>query len=212
MDQRSLASLLDKSQGTIWSIENGYIKNISSADAVKILNATRKIKNIPNETILLNRVSEIAKRGRFHDEYAKKMSKRASKDKSIRSAVLSMPTKQENVLIKALNKQKINFQFHGVIKASRKFVVDFVFPSERDPKLVLEIKDLQSNYRKRLLAIDLAYRAIKIRQNYPNIKLIALVDGNLQNDALQIIKPEYDKVIQNASSEEVLDIIKGFMQ
>jgi transcriptional regulator with XRE-family HTH domain len=101
MDQRSLASLLDKSQGTIWSIENGYIKNISSADAVKILNATRKIKNIPNETILLNRVSEIAKRGRFHDEYAKKMSKRASKDKSIRSAVLSMPTKQENVLIKA---------------------------------------------------------------------------------------------------------------
>jgi hypothetical protein len=90
--------------------------------------------------------------------------------------------------------------------------VDFVFPSERDPKLVLEIKDLQSNYRKRLLAIDLAYRAIKIRQNYPNIKLIALVDGNLQNDALQIIKPEYDKVIQNASSEEVLDIIKGFMQ
>jgi transcriptional regulator with XRE-family HTH domain len=211
LDQRSLASLLNKSQGTIWSIENGYIKNISAQNSLKILKNVRKIKTFPDEKELLGRLSGIKSRGRFYGEYAKEMSTRAAKDKSIRGAVMSVPTSQEDIIRKELINQNINFKFHGIIEAHRKFVVDFVFPSEKDPKLILEVKNLPSDYRKRILAIDLAYRALKIRQSYPNTKLIAVVDGKLQNDALDILNNEYDRVIQNTSLEETLKIIKSFI-
>ncbi len=67
-------------------------------------------------------------------------------------------------------------------------MVDFVLPSEKQPKVVIEMKDLRSEYRKKLAAIDLAYRAIKIKERYPKVKLVAVIDGNLQNEALEIIK------------------------
>lgn len=211
VDQRTLAKLLDKSQGTIWAIESGIRNTIDIAAAIKIINILKKTKQIPSKEILLKRFSEIAHRGRFHGEYAKRMGHKASTKRAIKSAILRKPTEQENAFIKILTEHKIQFQFHGVISASRKFVVDFVFPSERNPKVVLEMKDLKSNYRKRLMAVELAYRAIKIRDKYPQIKLIAVIDGSLQKDAFKIIKSEYDKVLLNSPFKNILKVINSFM-
>ena len=200
--------MLHRSQGTIWSLENGIIKNISLENAEKIITEVRKLTSIPNEEILVNRIHNISNRGRFYGDYAKRMSRRASKDNSIRSAVMQMPTKQEGNLLKELKKQEIPFKFHGIIKASRTFVVDFVFPSETNPKVILEMKDLPSNFRKRLLAIELAYRSMKIKQKYPNVKTIAVIDGGLQNDAFEILKDEYDKVLLSPSLYEISKVVK----
>lgn len=213
MDQRKFARKLGVSQGTIWAIENGYRKHISAKVASKMLDlmAAEKMQ-IPTAKILMARRSEIAINGRFDGEYAKRMADRAaSMEIGVKSAVLQKPTKQEAVLLDELTRQGMAFQFHGVIEAGRKFVVDFVFPSSRSPKVVLEAKDLQLNYRKRMQAIDLAYRALKIRQTYPRIKLVAVIAGGIQNDALTILKDEYDKVLQNPSSVEVANTIRGLV-
>ncbi len=213
MDQRKLARKLGVSQGTIWAIESGYKKQIKTKTALKILNlmAANNIR-IPDYQTLLNRYSNIAERGKFHGEYARRMANKAvSLGSGIKSAILKKPTAQEAILLKELTKQGIAFQFHGVIVTPRKFVVDFVFPSDKSPKVVIEMKDLKSNYRKRMQAIDLAYRALKMHQSHPNLKLIAVVDGTLQDDALGILKDEYDKVLQNPSSREVVKVVKGLI-
>lgn len=213
MDQRKLAEKLWVSQGTIWAMENGYRKQIATRMVLKIfgLMSVNKIV-IPDYQTLLNRYSNIAEKGKFRGEYAKKMANRAvSASSSIKSAVFTKPTTQEATLLKELNREKIAFQFHGVIKASRTFVVDFVFPSDKYPKIVLEMKDLKLDYRKRMQAIDLAYRALKMRQSYKHLKLVAVVDGTLQNDALEILKGEYDKVLQNPSSREVVKAVKDLI-
>ena len=211
LDQRSIGKLLGKSQGTVWFIENGYIKTINKDSAVRIVELAKKIRTVPNYEDLSARSMEITKRGRFYGQYAKKMSERASKDKSIRSAVSIKPTRQEALLVEELTKKQVDFKLHGVIDAERKFVVDFVFPSEGNPRLILEMKDLQKDYRKRLLAIDLAYRSLKIRKYHPDVRMIAAINGKLQNDALEIVKSEYDKVLQNASPVEVLRAINSYI-
>ena len=210
-DQRTIARMLNKSQGTIYAIEKGLRKSVDLNDATKIIEETKKVEQIPTKEILLKRLSEIANRGTFNGVYAKIMSLKASKERSIKGAVLKEPTKQENTLIRKLNEQKTPFQFHGVIEASRKFVVDFAFPSEKNPKVILEMKELKLDYRKRQMAIELAYRAIKIRQKYPQIKLITVIDGNLQEEAIKIIKEEYDRVLINSPLDDVLKTIKFLM-
>ncbi len=213
MDQRKLAEELGVSQSTIWSMEKGRRKQINTKTALKILDLISVNRTvIPDYQTLLNRHSNIAERGKFHGEYARRMANRAvSAGGSIKSAVLKRPTSQEATLLEELNKQRMAFQFHGVIEASRKFVVDFVFPSDKYPKVVIEMKDLKLDYRKRTQAIDLAYRALKMRQSHPYLKLVAVVDGTLQNDALEILKDEYDKVLQNPSSREVVKVVKDLI-
>lgn len=209
-DQRSMANFLGKSQGTVWSIERG-IRKINPTLAAKVINQVKKVKSIPTKNDLIQRHSEIANRGKFYGDYAKKMSLKAP-NRSVTSAILAKPTLQEANLIALLNKEKIKFQFHGVLESSRKFVVDFVFPSEKTPKLIVEVKELKSIYRKRLAAIDLAYRAIKIRQKHPKIKLIAIIDGDLQGDASSIIGEEYNKLILNSSPENSLKVIRQYLK
>lgn len=211
VDQRRFATMLGISQGTVWNIERGGRKHLSKKVIVKVRHlVTSKSIQIPTVDILSKRHLEITRRGRFAGEYARKMANKAvSSGSALKSAIRKDPTHQEDSLIEELSRQKILFQFHGVIGTTRKFVVDFVFPSDRSPKIALEVKDLRLDYRKRLQAIDLAYRALKIRQSNPKIKLVAVVDGKLQNDALSIIKEEYDNVLQNPSSKEVAKTIKG---
>ncbi|MGC8537704.1 MAG: helix-turn-helix domain-containing protein [Candidatus Micrarchaeia archaeon] len=213
MNQRELAGKLRVSQGTIWAMENGRRKQINTNTVLKVLNLM-PVNGIviPDYQTLFKRYSNIAEKGKFRGEYARRMANRAvSAGSGIKSAILKKPTTQEATLLKELNKQRIAFQFHGVIEASRKFVVDFVFPSDKYPKVVLEMKDLKLDYRKRTQAIDLAYRALKMRQSHPHLKLVAVVDGMLQNDALEILKDEYDKVLQNPSSREVVKAVKDLI-
>ncbi len=208
-DQRSLAKMLNKSQGTIWSLETGVIKQMNPKDAQKIAELTKPV-GIVEAKVLLERYNDISQRGKFYGDYAKRMRQRAPNDISIRSAIAQAPTSQEEELMQELKKQGIKFQFHGKIVASRTFVVDFIFPSENNPKIFLEMKDLPSNYLKRLMAVELAYRAIKIKKKHPKIKAVAIIKGNLQNNAYQIIKEEYDKVLLNTPLHEVLKTLKQF--
>ena len=202
-----MAKILNKSQGAIWSIEKGLIKKLSMENA-QIIIGQIKGNEIISPSLLFKRQQDISQRGKFYGDYAKRMSQRAPKDISIRSAIAQTPTKQEKELIEELRKQGIKFQFHGKIAASRTFIVDFVFPSESKPKIFLEMKDLPSNYLKRLMAVELAYRAIKIKKKHPKIKAVAVIKGNLQNNAYEIIKEEYDNVLLNPSLQEVLKAIK----
>ncbi len=210
MDQRSFGNMLGISQGTIYAIENDLRKTVKMKVIEGIFESLRGVK-IPDKKTLLNRYDEISLRGKFHGEYARKMSLLANKNRSIKGAVLKPPTDQEGEFIRRLQETNMDFKFHGIVKTSREFVVDFIFPSEINPRLILEVKDLKHNFRKRQSAIQLAYESLKIRQKYPEIKLLAAINGKWENDAINIIKEEYDYVLLNKPVEEVIELIRNFL-
>ena len=210
MDQRSFGDVLGISQGTIYAIENGLRKTVKMKVIKGVFESIKDMK-IPGKEKLLKRYNEIYIRGKFHGEYARKMSLLANKNRSIKGAVLKPPTNQENEFIKRLQETNVNFKFHGIVKTSREFVVDFIFPSEIDPKLILEVKDLNNNFRKRQSAIQLAYESLKIKQKYPEIRLLAAINGKWEFDAINIIKEEYDYVLLNKPVDEVIKLVRNFL-
>ncbi|MBU3897149.1 MAG: helix-turn-helix domain-containing protein [Nanoarchaeota archaeon] len=184
INQRKLANLLNVSQGTIYAIENGKRKKLNIKLIERIVEMINKLEIIADTDTLTKRYSDIANKGKFQGEYAKRMSFRASKERSIRGAVNKKPTNQEKKFIIELDKIGVQYTFNGVvtIENSRKFVVDFIFPSQNNPKVIIEMKELKSKYRKRLQATELAYKAIKMRQHHTNIKMIVVLDGIIENE------------------------------
>lgn len=208
MSQWQFAKLINKSQGTVYMIENNMRKSVDEKVIQRVLSKIKRIRQVPEKKILIERYSKIANRGTFRDSiYAKRMSLMASKERSIKGAILNAPTKQEKAFIDMLQDKNIPYKFHAVIVASRKFVVDFLFPSDENPRLVIEMKQLNLNYRKRLQAIELAYRAIKIHQKYPNIKLIAILEGNIPEEVINILKEDYDHVFVNVPFKNIIKLL-----
>ncbi|MBI4015706.1 MAG: helix-turn-helix domain-containing protein [Candidatus Aenigmarchaeota archaeon] len=211
MSQWQLAKFIGKSQGTVYNIEKGFRKSVDEKVINKVFEEIKCMQRIPSREILIRRYYEISERGTFRDtERARKMSLKASKERSLKGAIIKGPTEQEKRYIEIFQKLGISHKFHALVRTNRNFVVDFALPSENIPKIIIEVKQMNFNYRKRLQAVELAYRAMKIRQKYPYVRLIAILEGNIQKDAIDIVKEEYNDVLVNQSVYKLINIIKPF--
>jgi transcriptional regulator with XRE-family HTH domain len=208
LSQRKIADRLGVSQGLIWSIENGKRK-----PSEKILERLNKLlpKNIEiTLEEIKNRLNQISESGKFKGEFAKMMSLRASKERSLKGELKKPPTEQEKDLIEKFTKEKIPFKFKSIVRTKkRKFVVDFAFPDDRNTEILLEVKNSQKISRKRNEAIQLAFKAIKIKSENKKVKLFALLEGVWPEEALSIIKEDFDKVFMN--SKELITYLKSVL-
>ncbi|HIH30675.1 TPA: helix-turn-helix transcriptional regulator [Candidatus Micrarchaeota archaeon] len=194
-DQRSFAALIGKNQQWVSAIERGFIHGISKSEAEKIALSIRKMNLQKVELNEIMRLEiEIANKGRFKGEYARKMALKAVGRNSVRSAESQKPTPQEKKIATVLRKQGIDFQMHKPIYVGKiTFVCDFVLGGL---PTVIEAKHLTTKYRTKALIAELAYKALRIKRFYPKAKLFAVInrDATMANSERLILKEEFDSL------------------
>ena len=206
--QRDFARFLNMSQAKVSELERGIgrVNKEKAEEWAKLLSSVRLLSVLELE----NNRSQIHKRGRFFGEYAKKMALKSAENAAIISATKKKPTPQEQRLKLLFENAGIEHQPQVVFPAqNQKFVVDFVFPTIDNPKVIVEAKELNTSYRKRLSVIDLAYRAIKMKQANPKIKMIAIIDTNgLLRSSRKRLSLDYDYVLINPSDNLVVQTLR----
>ena len=99
---------------------------------------------------------------------------------------------------------ELEFQSHAVVKTpARTFELDFVQFSEGKPKIVIEVTSQKSG----LKAESTAYKAIKLKQFFPNIFFIAVVSSSLQLSGLASLTGECNRVVFSENLEELPQIL-----
>ncbi len=100
--------------------------------------------------------------------------------------------------------KEIKFQSHAVVKTpARTFELDFVHFLEGKPKIVVEVTSLKSG----LKAESIAYKAIKLKQFFPNIFFIAVVPSSLQFSGLASLTGECNRVVFSDNLKELPQIL-----
>ena len=209
MGQRDFAKILGKSQATISEIERGLHKKLDSETAKRWAKLLRDTKILPLSE-LRGQHGNIAKRGLFKGEYAKKMARKGAVRAAIRSNQSRTPTDQEKHMAELFEKNGIPFDSQSALKAgNHHFVVDFVIQTKGSSKLLIEVKALKTTYSKRLHMIDLAYRSMKIKQRYPNYKTMAIIETNhLIPSQKKILTEDYDIVLINPTDRKIIGSIR----
>lgn len=209
MGQRDFAKKLGKSQATISEIERGLHKQLDSEIAKRWASILQDIE-ILQLSELQGQHRNIAKRGLFKGEYAKKMARKGAVKAAIRSNQLRTPTAQEKHIAELLEENKIPFDSQSAIKAGNQhFVADFLIPTKNNSKLLIEVKALKTIYSKRLHVIDLAYRSIKIKDKFPNYKTMAIIETNkLIPSQKKILTEDYDFVLINPTDRKIIGSIR----
>ena len=194
-DQRSFAKLIGKNQQWVSAIERGFIQGINKAEAERIASLISKMSLRKVELGEIKQLeTEIARRGLFEGEYARKMALKAAGRNSVRSAESQKPTVQEEKIAKVLRQKGINFQMHKPIKVGKiTFVCDFVLG---ELPIVIEAKHLTTRYRTKALIAELAYKALRIKRFYPKARLIAIInrDATMSTSERLILKEEFDSL------------------
>jgi transcriptional regulator with XRE-family HTH domain len=194
-DQISFAKLIGKNQQWVSAIERGFIQGISKTEAEKIATLIGKL-NLPK--VGLNEIAqletEIASRGKFQGEYARKMALKVAGKNSVRSAQSQKPTEQEEKIASVLREKNVDFQIHKPINVGKiTFVCDFVIGKM---PIVIEAKHLTTKYRTKALIAELAYKALRIKRFYPKARLFAVInrDATMANSERLILKEEFDSL------------------
>ena len=208
--QTKFAKYLGTKQSTLSALERGVIKTLSSDVAetyAKKLNKRRI--NLPSKTELRGRLLEIAQRGRFSGEYARKMALKAHSQNSIRSAKAQKLTPQETKIAEILNQNEVSYEIHPVIDAGGvSFVADFGI-EKKGQKILIEAKDLKTKYRNKALICELAYRATRIKRFNYNTKMIAVIKGNLMQSERKILSDEFDAVFTENEVGKFVKFVNG---
>ena len=195
LSQRDFANFLKINQSRVSLFELGKIKptNKEAKEYLKIL-LKANIQPIDIEQFK-SLEKKIKERGKFNGEYAKKMAQKSIGKASIISAQRKKPTQQENEIMDFLSKKGIKFERNPLIDLGvLKFVCDFAIPNAKKPEFLIEAKRLQTVYRKKQIICELGYKSIKIKQKFPQIKTIVIIDANLTNTERYILKQEFDYV------------------
>lgn len=207
--QRDLAKLLSTSQGTIWCLENGRTKKIPKQFLEKIFAEIQNNKIVPiSFEELQKKEQQISEKGKFFGDYARQMGKKGSTSGLLASAKSIKPTIQEQEIISCFIQNNIPFERNCFLDFGNvRFLCDFVIPNKINPKFFVEVKRLNTKYRKRIAMLDLAYRALKIKTRMPKIKMITIIDGELLDSERNILIEEYDLVLNTTQQNELLNFI-----
>jgi DNA-binding XRE family transcriptional regulator len=203
-DQISFAKLIGKNQQWVSAIERGFILGISKSEAERIALC---ISRIELRRVGLNEIAqletEIASRGKFQGEYARKMALKVAGRNSVRSAESQKPTVQEEKIAAVFRKNGIGFQMHKPINVGKiTFVCDFVLGKM---PIVIEAKHLTTKYRTKALIAELAYKALRVKRFYPKAKLFAVInrDATMANSERLILKEEFDSLFFDDELEKL---------
>lgn len=203
-DQRAFAKLIGRNQQWVSAIERGFIRNISAAEAGRLAKTIGGLKLRKAAKGEIGRLeAEIASRGKFSGEYARRMALKAAGRNSIRSAQMQKPTPQEEAIRAALQANGISFQMHAPVKVGKiTFVCDFV--AGKRP-VIIEAKCLTTKYRTKALVAELAYKALRIRRFYPNARLAAVLnrDATMAASEKTILKEEFDSLFFDDELEKL---------
>ncbi|MCD4740778.1 hypothetical protein K8R43_06400 [archaeon] len=204
LSQRAFAKMTGASQALISQLELGNYK-LKPKQAKFFARKIRKVKLV-SKIELKKRETQIAKRGRFHGEYARRMGLKSGSKAAVKSIQSKTPTKQEKYLKELFLKHLLAFESQVEIKTQNQtFVIDFVINSATKPKTFIEVKTLNTRYAKRLSVIELAYKSIKLKQAYPKSHTLAIIQTNkLLPSELKILKNDFDHVLLNPTDREVI--------
>lgn len=163
-----------------------------------------------SEEAFIKRLKEIAVRGRFFGEYAKKIAERGARKGAIRSAQSKKPTAQEQQIADFLQSSGVSFEKQAALEVNGVFyVVDFAIPSAKNPRIVVEAKNLKTKYRKKASICELAYKSIKLKQKYFGVKTVAVLNGHLTNTEKLILSQEFDELLYNSPLDKLLFLVNG---
>ena len=210
LSQRTLANIVNCSQGTIWALEAGYRKQVSINIAKKLIPLANSVGRLSADERIQFLSSQIAKRGRFTLENAKVFASRGGQKGAVITAARRKRTSQEQLIADFLQKENVAFMSQALVWGkARRFIVDFALPSESSPKIIIEAKSLLNKFGKDLQMISLAWRIIKIRQTYPDTFVIVWLEGEIPKSALQIVKDEADYVALNEPVDRLLELVRN---
>ncbi|MBI5229498.1 hypothetical protein HY991_05275 [Candidatus Micrarchaeota archaeon] len=94
-----------------------------------------------------------------------------------------------------------DFEIHSIINTSfRPFEVDFVNFENGLPKTIIEVTSQKSE----LKGESIAFKAIKIKQDFPEVKFIAIVSKKMVSAGLAALRNECDEVffIEDISNKD----------
>lgn len=191
--QRKFSKLVPMSKGSLWNYENKLSK-IREKTASKIVrNLSPSFTNFELSNNLLEDI--LKKRIKFQNDY----SMSSERAKEIRKNVLphnnhkkGIKTRSKNIpendfelqMCNLLKNNNIPFELHGVLELkNRKFVIDFIIPHSKNPKIVVEVKQTKTERPRRVydvlhyqsIIIDHRMRAIK--KEFPEIKTVAIMSS-----------------------------------
>jgi len=208
LTQRQFANKLGVSQSTVNLLENGIREKIPESLNNKLLLMTKNLELIDNDEIKKKK-EQFQKRGQFFGKRAKMMGIIGGKKGSIISMERREPTEQEQRIIEMLKKNKISYELNAhLITKTRDFVVDFAIPNKIEPKIIIEVKELKSEYRKYLQCVELAWRIIKLKNKYPNSRFYVCIEGKLIDSEIKIINEEANKLFINKEISNLFNYLK----
>jgi transcriptional regulator with XRE-family HTH domain len=210
LSQIQFARLLGTKQSTLSALERGKIKTLSMKTAEKI-GKRIKLEKISffSKNEVRKQAAEIASRGKFKGEYARKMALKAHSKNAIKSAQAQKLTTQEKKIEELLKRNSFQYEIHPVIETGGvSFVADFAI-NKKGCKIILEAKNLKTRYRIKAQICELAYKATRIKRFHKNVKMIAVINGKLMQSEKKILSDEFDVVFNENEERKIIKFVNG---
>ena len=99
-----------------------------------------------------------------------------------------------------------DFEIHCILKTKyRPFEIDFVKFYNGIPEIIIEVTSQKSEMK----GESLAFKFIKLKESYPNLKTISIVSNRMINSGLTALKNECDHVLflENLTKHELEKIL-----
>jgi len=127
-------------------------------------------------------------------------------------------TAQELKISKILENFKIKYEKEGILVLDgMEFYFEFLIPDAKNPKIIIECKRAEAKDKRNLriigyrIAYETGYKAQLIRRNFPNIKIVVIVEHNqetLPERVKKILKNETDLLLINPKENELYSELK----
>lgn len=173
------------------------------------------------EDDILKRISQ--KYGKFvysvyfvvgQEKLAERKLQRVIKNLSVFYPVISpiLPHKytyQEKKIAETFQQHKIPFE-HSELLEKINLCPDFCIPSTKEPKIIIEAKDTKTKARGNYTYFSkvMGFDALLIKKHYPNVILVAVINGLWTPSGENRLKQAFDYVILDSNLSELINIIK----
>jgi len=183
-----MGQLLNRSYATVSQYERGKIHSIPIGEAGKMLEAIKqRMPHDPNLSLLTGSFLE------FKDK------SRGGTMQALKRAEKMEPTTQERILSKYLTQMGVPFRQHVTLDTE---IGPLNFDFQIKESIIVECTASKSKWK----AESLGYRAIKAREKYPQMKIVALVPKSV-NDGFRRRLRDFDLIIELENESSLLPLV-----
>ncbi len=190
--QNEFSKIINLSKGSLWRSELGESEIIRKhPEIIEKIRPLFKKFTLPKNPIedISNTYLRFRRNYLVDSERAKEIRKNVSPfnnaDKGIKSKSKDVPENDFELQISSLLKENnIEFDMHGIVNLNkRKIIVDFVIPSSKNPKIVVEVKQTATTKPRRVYdalhyqAIVINHRMRAIKKEFPETKTVAIISS-----------------------------------